>query len=73
MRLEEIRDKFIKGEKNFCDVCRSEIIVKGDRNTGRIVSAECSKDSSHYAAVLNSGRKQSIAEMFKDSPQRKAA
>lgn len=73
MRIEEIRDKFIKNENVFCDVCQSEIIVTGDRDSGIIVSAECSKNSSHYAVTLNIGRNQSIAEMFKDSPQRKAA
>lgn len=72
MRIEEIRDKFIKGEKVLCDVCRSEITILGDRAAGRIVSAQCSKNSQHYAVILNSGSR-SVAEMFDDLPQKIAA
>lgn len=71
MRIEEIREKFIKSEKILCEVCQSEISVFGNRKTGKIVSAQCSKNSGHYAVVVN--YKRSVAEMFDDIPQKIAA
>lgn len=69
MTIEEIRKNFISGGKTFCDVCRSEVTVRGDRKTGIIQAAYCAKDANHYSAFSNLGSR--ISDIFSDVPRKK--